>query len=418
MKKKIRDYIYEFGKKLNLEVYKDNYKNVVIRKKASKGYEEYVPIALQVHIDMVCEKAPGVEIDFLNDGLKYFIDGDIVSTHGRTSLGADNGLGIASILTILSDNSLKHPEIEAIFTSSEEEDFSGAANLDGDILKARHILNLDHCVENEILSSSAGGITVTSTKKLNKIQNDDLKPFTITLSGLLGGHSGEDIHKGRGNSNILLFRFLKYIDMPFDINSINGGSFRLAIPRESSITIGIEDETQLLKKRDEFLEILKLEFPKVKDLDIKIEKTSANYYYNNQFNKEIINFILLLPVDVVFLSNFFDKMVDTSNNVGEIYIKNDNLVVISDIRASYDSQRSFVVDKITALSEILGFNYEVWGPYYSWVFKEDSPLRDLAQEIYKDIFDNLKIVPIHAGLECGFFAAKIKNADIISIGPN
>ena len=367
---------------------------------------------------MVCEKAPGVEIDFLNDGLKYFIDGDIVSTHGRTSRGADNGLGIASILTILSDNSLKHPEIEAIFTSSEEEDFSGAANLDGDILKARHILNLDHCVENEILSSSAGGITVTSTKKLNKIQNDDLKPFTITLSGLLGGHSGEDIHKGRGNSNILLFRFLKYIDMPFDINSINGGSFRLAIPRESSITIGIEDETQLLEKRDEFLEILKLEFPKVKDLDIKIEKTSANYYYNNQFNKEIIDFILLLPVDVVILSNFFDKMVDTSNNVGEIYIKNDNLVVISDIRASYDSQRSFVVDKITALSEILGFNYEVWGPYYSWVFKEDSPLRDLAQEVYEASFDNLKIVPIHARLECGFFAAKIKNADIISIGPN
>lgn len=249
---KIRDYIYEFGKKHNLETYKDNYKNVLIRKKASKGYENYAAIALQAHIDMVCEKALGVEINFKKDGIKYFVDGDIVSTHGRTSLGADDGLGVSTILTILEDDSLRHPEIEAIFTSCEEEDFSGAKNFNQGLLKARHMINLDHCIEDEILLSSAGGGTITSTKKLNRIKNNGLKSFEITVSGLIGRHSGEDINKGRGNSNILLFRFLKYLNIPFYINNINGGSFRLSIPRESSIIIGVKNENDLLEKKISF----------------------------------------------------------------------------------------------------------------------------------------------------------------------
>lgn len=415
---KIRDYIYNFGKAHNFETYKDDYKNVLIRKPASEGYEKYAPIALQAHIDMVCEKAPSVEIDFTTDGIEYFVDGDIVSTHGKTSLGADNGLGISSILTILNDDSLKHPEIEAIFTSCEEEDFSGAENFDGSLLKSRHLINLDHCVENEILSSSAGGITVTASKKLERIENNNFNSFKVTISGLVGGHSGEDIHKGRGNSNILLFRFLNSLETKFFINSIEGGSFRLAIPRESSVTICIQDEKELFEKRNEFLEIIRNEFSNVKDIDIEIERVEASYFYENNHNENIIDYVLLLPTDSVILSNTFEGVVDASNNVGEIYIKDDKLFVISDIRANFDSQRSFIVEKITRLSKLCGFDCNVWGAYYSWPYKKDSEIRKLAFDIYKKNYDNAKVIPIHAGLECGFFSAKIENMDIISIGPN
>lgn len=415
---KIRDYIYEFGKKRNLETYKDSYKNVLIKKEASKGYENYASIALQAHIDMVCEKASNVEINFKEDGIKYYIDGDIVSTHGRTSLGADDGLGVSSILTILDDDSLKHPKIEAIFTSCEEEDFSGVKNFNGDLLKARYMINLDHCIEDEILLSSAGGVTITSTKELNKIKNKELRGFKITLSGLLGGHSGEDINKGRGNSNILLFRFLKYLNIPFYINNISGGSFRLALPRESSVIIGIENEEELFSRRDEFLEIIEREFPMLKNLEIKIERQRIDYYYDNKFNQDILDFILLLPTDTIILSNSFENVVDASNNVGEIYIDEDTLIVISDIRANYDSQRTFLTDKITRLSEICKFDYKIWGSYYSWPYKKDSKIRELALDIYKNNYDNPKVKPIHAGLECGYFVEKIKDLDIISIGPN
>ena len=367
---------------------------------------------------MVCEKALGVDINFKEDGIKYFVDGDIVSTHGRTSLGADDGLGVSTILTILEDHSLKHPEIEAIFTSCEEEDFSGAKNFNQDLLKARHLINLDHCIEDEILLSSAGGITITSTKKLNRIESNELKGFEITISGLIGGHSGEDINKGRGNSNIILFRFLKYLNIPFYINNIIGGSFRLSIPRESSIVIGVKNEDSLLEKKDEFLRLVKREFPSLKNLNINIERKSVDYYYDNEFNQEILDFILLLPADAVILSNSFQSMVDASNNVGEIYIDGDTLFVICDIRANYDSQRSFLRDKIIRLSEICEFDYKVWGSYYSWPYKSESMIRELTLDIYKENYDNPKVKPIHAGLECGYFAAKIKDLDIISIGPN
>lgn len=415
---KIRDYIYNFGKTHNLETYKDDYKNVLIRKPASDGYENYAPISLQAHMDMVCEKAPGVEIDFTKDGIEYFIDGDTVSTHGKTSLGADNGLGVSSILTILNDDSLKHPEIEAIFTSCEEENFSGAENFDGSLLKSRHLINLDHCVENEILSSSAGGITVTASKKLERIENTKLKAFKITVSGLVGGHSGEDIHKGRGNSNILLFRFLKSLDTEFFIHSIKGGSFRLSIPRESSITIFVQDEKELYEKRNEFLSIIRNEFSSVKNLNVEIENVEASYYYGNAHNENIVDYVLLLPTDSVILSNTFEGVVDASNNVGEIYIKDDKLFIISDIRANFDSQRSFIVEKITTLSKLCKFDYDVWGAYYSWPYKKDSEIRKLAFEIYKKSFDDAKVIPIHAGLECGFFSAKVEGMDIISIGPS
>lgn len=419
---KIRDYLYDWAIKRNIFVEKDEFKNVFMKKPASKGYESFSPVALQAHIDMVCESAIGVKFDFLNDPIEIFIDGDIVSTHNRTSLGADNGLGVSTILSILEDDSIKHPSIEAIFTSCEEEDFSGANGFDASKISAKYFINLDHCKNNEILSSSAGGVTVNSTKILEKIiLDDDHKTYKVTIEGLLGGHSGEDINKGRGNSNILLFRFLNSLNFNYNIIDINGGSFRLAIPRESYIEIAISknDISNFEQKIEMFSKILKEEFQSNKNIKIHYIETENKSCYSSKFNKDIENFILLGPVDIEIMSDSFPNVVSASCNIGEIYIKENMLTVISDIRANFDSQREFIVNKILLLANLTNFKTDVWGGYYSWKYKKDSKLRELAKEIYdKNNDEKTKILSIHAGLECGFFAHKIPELDIISIGPD
>ena len=201
---------------------------------------------------MVCEKAEDVEHNFLTDPIKYFIDGDTVSTHGMTTLGADDGLGMSLILSVLSDDSLKHPKLEGVFTTAEEEDFMGVANLNPSLLDAKKLINIDHCDDSSILCASAGGITFTATHKFNLIPSKNLKSFEIVLSGLMGGHSGEDIGSGRGNANILMFRLLNHL-RKYDVklNYISGGSYRLAIPRVAkSIILFEESQLENIKQKN------------------------------------------------------------------------------------------------------------------------------------------------------------------------
>ena len=419
---KIRDYLYNWAIKKNIYVEKDEFKNIFMKKPASKGYENYSPIALQAHTDMVCEAAEGVDIDFLNDSIEIFIDGDIVSTHGKTTLGADNGLGVSTILSILSDNSLNHPQIEAIFTSCEEEDFSGSNGFDGSKITAKHFINLDHCKNNEIISSSAGGITITSTKKLEKISlENNFISYKIIINGLIGGHSGEDINKGRGNSNTLLFRFLNSLNFNYNIVTIKGGSFRLAIPRESIIEIAFSKENLSNFKNlvEKFSKTLQNEFQSNEKININFEQTTCSSCYSSKYNKEIENFILLSPVDIQIMNDSFENVVSASCNIGEIYIKDDLFTVISDIRANIDTQRDFISQKILSLANLTNFKTNVWGSYYSWTYKKDSELRELTKKIYdKNNDTKTEILSIHAGLECGFFSHKLPELDIISIGPD
>ncbi len=422
---KVVEYLYNWALDNNIYVIKDDYRNVFMKKPASTGYESYSPICLQAHTDMVCEAADGFEHDFFNDPIEMFVDGDIVSTHGQTTLGADNGLGISAILAILKDDNLKHPEIEAVFTSGEEEDFYGADNFDINNIKANYLLNLDNSDDNKITCGSAGGVTVKAMKELDYIElsKEDYISYRVKISGLTGGHSGGDIHRGRGNSNIILFRLLdKFRELDYYLLDINGGTFRLAIPRESSVDIVInKSNINLFEKiADEFLSNIIEEFPGYADkLKLELLRIEEDRYkaINKSISESMINYVLLSPVDIQMMSNSFQGLVDASCNLGEIYIKDSNLIIISDIRASYDSQREFVLRKLILLSDILNFEKKVYGYYYNWKYNPHSKLRNLAKEIYSK--NNSKepiITTVHAGLEGGFFSNKKPNIDIISIG--
>lgn len=419
---KIAEYLVNWANKHQLDVMCDEFNNVIIKKPASVGYENYQPIALQSHSDMVCEKAEDVEHDFLTDPIKYFIDGDTVSTHGMTTLGADDGLGMSLILSILSNKNLKHPKLEAIFTTAEEEDFSGVENLDPSILSAKKLINIDHCDDSSILCASAGGITFTATHKFNLIPSKNLKSFEIVLSGLMGGHSGEDIGNGRGNANILLFRLLKEL-RKYDVklNYVSGGSYRLAIPRTARSII-LFDERQLeniKQKISEFLTIIKDEYVNFHELDIKFSECASdgNYIDDNSF-EDLIKYSLTVPNGVFEMSSIFKNIVDTSSNLGEIYIKDDALVVIVDIRSNYNSKLTRITDLLEILAQQFNFKYDIWGKYFAWKYQKESDLRDLIYTTYSELSGNSpRIEAVHAGLECGFFAEK-GFTDIISIGPN
>lgn len=423
---KIRDYMYDWAKERGIYVEKDDYRNIFMRKSASKGYENYPAIALQAHMDMVCEKAEGVVHNFAEDAIKYYIDGDIVSTRGTTTLGGDNGLGVSAIMAIFEDNTLEHPEIEAILTSSEEEDFYGAENFDASKLNCKYLINLDHCNENEILCASAGGVVFTAYKNIDFVDAGEMYvPYEIKISGLKGGHSGEDIHRGRGNSSILLFRFLNYIsDLDFYLNSVKGGSYRLAIPRDSKVVVMLNKDqySTLLEKLNEFNILISEEFQKYKG-KIKIEVDPIEIEDKKCMSKEmfsnILDYILVSPVDVQIMSNVFENMVDCSCNLGEIYIEDSKIILISDIRASFNSQKEFILEKLKKLTKAFGLEYEIWGDYFNWKFKSDSKLRELVKKVYAEKgIENIKELSVHAGLECGFFINKKPELDVVSIGPN
>lgn len=423
---RIRDYLYDWAKQRNIYVEKDNFKNVFMKKPATKGYENCKPIALQAHTDMVCEKAEGINHDFFKDPIKYYIDGDIVSTRETTTLGADDGLGVSIILSVLADNTISHPEIEAVFTSAEEEDFSGVGNFDMSKLKSRFLINLDHCCDNEIVISAAGGITFTANKKIEKIKVDEnYKCCDIKLSGLEGGHSGEDIHRGKGNSNILLFRFLDELEnIDFYLQDIKGGNFRLAIPRTSNVSLMVakKDLKNLEDEVCKFNSILQKEFPAIKD-SIKITMVENSNKDSSCIKREIFSdlkdYILTSPSEIQIMSNGFENFVDCSCNLGEIYIKDSQITVITDVRAGYESQKQYIIKKLKKIANSYNMPYTVWGSYPGWEYKSNSKLGQLIKEVYEERGGkNVHFLAIHAGLECSFFDSKIDNMDIVSIGSN
>lgn len=243
--KEISDFILNWAKNLGLEAHQDEKYNLLIRKAASSGYENQKPIIIQAHIDMVCEKKPEVEHDFKKDPIKFVLDGDILSTGNRTTLGADDGIGVAMAMAVLEDKNLKHPPIDVILTTAEEEDMSGALNVDKSWFYTNRLINIDHVVDDEIIAGSCGGKGAELKFPIEyEKKSDKYKGYKIKISGLRGGHSGEDIHKGRANANILLANLLNLLreNMAFLISDLKGGNFRLAIPREAYVTVALEEK--------------------------------------------------------------------------------------------------------------------------------------------------------------------------------
>lgn len=417
--KAISDYLVSFAKERDLKFVQDEVNNVIIYKNGTSS--STTPVGIQGHIDMVCEKNDDKSHDFLNDPISLVVDGDYLRGD-NTTLGADNGVAVAIMLAILNRNDLKHPPLEMIFTVEEEVGMLGAKTLDGSLINARKLINIDNCEEGEFITSCAGGLRCKFEIPV-VFENYDFKnSYSISVKGLIGGHSGMDINKNLGNSNIILTRILKEIsnNTQIGIVSISGGSKDNAIPREAFATINTSKEIDLNELRT-FIDLIKKEYSMTdKNLTVDIEenleiKPSIGVDNSNK----LINLLLVIPNGVLSMSPAISNLVETSNNVGVI-ITNENFIEIRNgIRSSIESKKGLVKEQFNAISQSFNVTATFTGDYFGWEYNPISPIRDIFMEKYNELFSTSPdCLAIHAGLECGLFSKKIPDMDMIAIGPN
>ncbi|EJL70357.1 aminoacyl-histidine dipeptidase [Chryseobacterium populi] len=418
---KVIAFIKEFGENLGLETNVDEVGNVIIKKPATTGMESRKSVVLQSHLDMVCQKNSDINFDFETEGIKMEIDGDWVKAKG-TTLGADNGLGVATIMSILESSNIPHPALEALFTIDEETGMTGALGLKPGQLTGDILLNLDTEEDDEIDIGCAGGIDVTVTK------NYELEPakgqiVRMEIKGLQGGHSGMDIHKGFGNSNVILGRLL-YTGLTkenIQLISIDGGGLRNAIPREAVAIVSvrnaqefIEDVTSHLKK-----EILE-EFAAVEPgLQINIENsTSSEKALSEEDSRKVILVLKSLHNGVYRMSPDVKDLVESSNNVARVELKGGNLRILNLSRSSVESTKDAVAEQLKSVCELAGMEVEFSGSYPGWKPKPGSEIVQLMEKIYVEKFtDQPHVVACHAGLECGIIGANYPEMEMVSFGP-
>lgn len=424
--KEVSDYLVSFAKENNLEYVQDSALNVVIRKKASKGYENSPQVVLQGHMDMVCEKDSNIEHDFTKDPLKLRILDDRVYATG-TTLGADNGIAVAMGLAILASNEYQHPAIELLVTTSEETGMDGAMELDPKNITGRTLINIDSEEEGTILVSCAGGVTAkVSIPIMFESVNENLVPYLIKIRGLKGGHSGMEIDKERGNSNKLMGRVLMNIFSEIDIrlSSLNGGSKHNAIPREcdSIILVRSEDSALVEKKISECEEIFKIEL-RTQDPDIRVEfevlHTLPSQMLSKESTKNAINYLYLIINGVTSMSMDIKGLVESSLNLGVVTTYKDSIEFISSIRSSVRSLKDELYNRLFVTAKINGGNVVSESSYPEWAYNPNSKIRTVFENVYEKMYGKKPhISAIHAGLECGLFAEKFGEIDAISFGPN
>ena len=425
--KQISDYLVSEGKRLGLEVVQDEFFNVLIKKPATKGYENSPTVIIQGHMDMVCEKNKETEHDFEKDPIKLRVDGDFLYATD-TTLGADNGIAVAMGLAILASTDIAHPALEVIFTADEEESMNGAMNLNGDLFKGTYIINIDSEEEGTITVSCAGGVTalVTVQKEFKDINSK--VALTIDVKGLLGGHSGMEINKQRANSNILMGRILNHLlnhaEIKFDLVEISGGAKNNAIPREAEAVILVDekDTEKLSKELDNILNIFKNEF-KTSDPDIEVLCKKSHETYNKALTDvvrdNIIAIIMLMPDGIQTMSMDIEGLVESSTNLGVINNNQDDFVFEFATRSSVKSLKDVINSKMTLLCKTLGVKLELEDDYPEWEYAKNSKLEEICVNTYEETTGKKPhITAIHAGLECGLLLDAIKGAQAVSIGPN
>ena len=429
--KEISDWLVKFAKERKLKVIQDENYNVIIKKKATEGYEDFSPLILQGHMDMVWEKNKDTEFDFSTQGIELVIDGDFLKANG-TTLGADNGIAIAYALAILDSDDIKHPALEVVITTDEEDGMSGVANLDFDEFDGKTLINLDTEEYGEVYVSSAGG-TRTETKfifETKKIGNG-YTPISIEVKGLSGGHSGAEIHKNLGNSIKILSEVLYHLSKRYEMSliHIDGGGKVNAIPREAVAEIAVKLDGDSI---DEFKKLAELAFENIlKDFKVsdkspilaieKIEEKNLGISLGDTLN--IINFLHEVPNGVLEMSKHIEGLVETSINIGfistEIVDGNVKIRIKSLARSMANDPLNKLVEEITDLTRKHDANIKIAASNPSWEYKEDSKIRELIAKSFKEITGNEPVIKaIHAGLECGVFTQNIKGADVVSIGPN
>lgn len=424
--KRISDYMVEFAHKHGLEVYQDKALNVIIKKPAAKGYENAPTVILQGHLDMVCEKNKGTVHDFDKDPIRLKVVDDMIYAHG-TTLGADNGIALAYILTLLASKDIQHPALEALFTSDEESTMSGAPAVDAGRLKGRLLINLDSEEEGRFLVSSAGGLKAKLTIPVKRVKAPQGNAvFRLSIGGLKGGHSGMEIDKGRGNANKLMGRVLNSIIKTCEIHiaEISGGLKSNAIPREAEAMLltAAENRLKLEETVRECGNIFKNElraadpdvYVRVEAVPEKVEKVFAAETANG-----VISALILLPNGIQSMSMDIAGLVESSTNLGVVSTNETEVELINEIRSSVRSLKRNTLSQVEALADIIEGSVTVVSEYPEWEYNPDSKLRPLFVKIYKDKYKvEPEIIAIHAGLECGVFMSKLEGLDCISLGPN
>ena len=423
----ITKYIVDFANTHHIPCELDKVGNILLTKPASKGMENCPSIALQAHMDMVPQKNEETVHDFTTDPIQPYVDGEWVKAKG-TTLGADNGIGLASALAVLIDPTIEHGPIEVLVTTSEETGMHGAFGLQSNWLKSHYLINTDSEDEGEIFTGCAGGVDFTSTFAVAYAVIPEKHDcyISVSLKGLKGGHSGCDIHLGRGNAIKLMARFLaEYAqDISFRLADIKGGSLRNAIPREAfaEMTLSKQDLPQLESIVKQYQTILNNELghvePSIQISLAEVNSDKVKRVLTIEHQNSIINYLHAAPNGVVRMSDQLHGVVETSLNLGIVNILENQLNTHYLIRSQVDSAKDAVVSTLISLSQLTNANYEISGGYSGWEPNLNSSLLQLAKDKYYEIFSQkAKIMVIHAGLECGLFKQTYPNMDMISIGP-
>ena len=420
---KMGAFLVDFGKKHGLETLQDSTGNVLIRKPATKGMENLKTTVLQSHMDMVCEKEAGLNFDFEKDAIQTYIDGDWLKAKG-TTLGADDGIGVAMQLAILADDTIQHGQLECLFTVCEEEGLNGAMGLEAGFMKADYLINLDSEDEGLIFVSCAGG---ANTKATFNVDLEDTPAnqffFKIQISGLTGGHSGDDIEKKRANANKLLARLLEaFKKYDIRIADIQSGGLHNAIPRDGYAVACVP--TQFKENLRVDFNVMTAEFEEEfsateQNMRFKLESTQpTTKVIDKTSGNNLITALVCVPNGVLAMDQNIPDFVETSSNLASIHLNKDKVNIVTSQRSNIMSARKNASAMVRGVFSLAGADAETGEGYPGWKLDPNSPLLSITVEAYKRLFaKDPEIRAIHAGLECGLFSLKYPHVDMVSFGP-
>ena len=420
----ISDYLVKFARDRGLYCIQDELKNIIIVKEAVPGYEDEPTVILQGHMDMVAVKKPDCDIDMAKEGLRIAVRGDEIYAQG-TSLGGDDGIAVAYALALLDSDTIKHPRLEVIVTVDEEVGMDGARGIDLSMLTGNRMVNLDSEDEGIFLTSCAGGARVKGKLPLSEAQRQGVA-VEVTVGGLLGGHSGGEIHKERGNSNCLMGRLLYRLAETFDIgiSGLQGGLADNAIPRETKAVLVVEE-----RDKEAILDMVKTVEGEIqaelssKDpgayMEAEVGRSGSYLCATAEDTAKAAAWLIALPNGVQAMSADMHGLVETSLNLGILSYEDGCLLADFSVRSSVESAKQALIDRLCAVIGLAGGSFLVSGDYPGWKYRKDSPLREKMTALYEKMYGKApKVEAIHAGLECGILGSKIADLDCVSMGPD
>lgn len=417
---KILDYLVDFANKNGLQYRRDAIGNIVIIRPASAGKEKHQTVILQNHVDMVCEKNSDVVKDFEKDPIDIYVDGEWLKARG-TTLGADCGIGMAMAMAVLTDKNISTPQVEALFTVDEETGLTGAFELGKEMLTGKYLINIDSEDEGEVYIGCAGGIDTLASFPFTR---EEIKPsykiLSLSVAGLSGGHSGDDINKNLGNSNILLCRFLFSLGEDFQLLSFDGGNLRNAIPREATAVIAVADVASVTNKFADYEKVIKAEYYK-SEPNMKLTVSAVNVSEKaicSEVANNVISAVVTVPNGVQAMSQDIAGFVETSTNLASVKVKGDALEIVTSQRSSLESKKLFLAAQLNRLFTLYGGTVLHSDGYPGWAPIPSSNLLEMFKSEYKAIFGKeIAVKVIHAGLECGLILKKYPELEMVSVGP-